>query len=130
MLDNNDIKQNGDSSGTSTNCFWYAERMSIITVQRNYRREYGGNASDGKTIKAWLEKCWGLETFKKNQEVLIHVFQKKRLKKLEQGFREAHENQFAKLPGISMDMLDRMWHEIEYRLDIVRATNGAHIEVF
>ncbi|KAJ9587270.1 hypothetical protein L9F63_019201 [Diploptera punctata] len=31
---------------------------------------------------------------------------------------------------VPIDMLDRMWHEIEYRLDIVRATNGAHIEVF
>ncbi|PSN29648.1 hypothetical protein C0J52_28432, partial [Blattella germanica] len=30
---------------------------------------------------------------------------------------------------IPMDMLDRTWHEIEHRLDIVRATNGAHIEV-
>ena len=30
---------------------------------------------------------------------------------------------------IPMDMLDRTWHEIEYRLDIVHATNGAHVEV-
>ncbi|PSN42399.1 hypothetical protein C0J52_21658, partial [Blattella germanica] len=30
---------------------------------------------------------------------------------------------------IPMDMLDRTWHEIEYRLDIVRAANGAHVEV-
>jgi len=26
-------------------------------------------------------------------------------------------------------MLQRTWQEIEYRLDVLRATNGAHIEV-
>ena len=31
---------------------------------------------------------------------------------------------------VPMDMLDRTWHGIEYRLYIVRATKGAHIEVF
>ena len=29
-----------------------------------------------------------------------------------------------------VDMLARTWQEIEYRLDIVRATNGAHIEMY
>ena len=27
-------------------------------------------------------------------------------------------------------MLQRTWQEIEYRLDVLRATNGAHIEVY
>ncbi|PNF41647.1 hypothetical protein B7P43_G07629 [Cryptotermes secundus] len=31
---------------------------------------------------------------------------------------------------VPMNMLERMWQEIEYRLDIVRATNGAHVEVY
>jgi hypothetical protein len=35
---------------------WYAERKSIISVQRNYRREYGADAPDGKTIMVWFEK--------------------------------------------------------------------------
>ena len=30
---------------------------------------------------------------------------------------------------VTVDMLARTWQEIEYRLDIVRATDGAHIEV-
>ncbi|KAJ9580482.1 hypothetical protein L9F63_024339 [Diploptera punctata] len=28
------------------------------------------------------------------------------------------------------DMLDRTWYKIEHTLDIVRATNGAHIDMF
>jgi hypothetical protein len=28
------------------------------------------------------------------------------------------------------DMLHRTWQELEYRLDVIRATNGAHIEVY
>jgi hypothetical protein len=27
-------------------------------------------------------------------------------------------------------MLERTWMEIEYRLDVLRKTNGAHVEVF
>ena len=27
-------------------------------------------------------------------------------------------------------MLQQTWQEIEYRLDVLRATNGAHIEVY
>ena len=27
-------------------------------------------------------------------------------------------------------MLQRIWQEIEYRLDVLRATSGAHIEVY
>lgn len=31
---------------------------------------------------------------------------------------------------INVGMLERTWREIEYRLDVLRATNGAHIEVY
>jgi hypothetical protein len=31
---------------------------------------------------------------------------------------------------IPADMLHRTWQELEYRLDILRATKGAHIEVY
>jgi hypothetical protein len=31
---------------------------------------------------------------------------------------------------IDEGMLQRTWQEIEYRLDVLRATNGAHIEVY
>ena len=27
-------------------------------------------------------------------------------------------------------MLQRTWQEIKYRLDVIRATNGGHIEVY
>jgi hypothetical protein len=30
---------------------------------------------------------------------------------------------------ITSDMLNNTWAEIEYRLDILRASNGAHVEV-
>ena len=31
---------------------------------------------------------------------------------------------------VTVDMLARTWQEIEYRLDIVRATDGAHVKVY
>ena len=31
---------------------------------------------------------------------------------------------------ITEDMLENTWREIDYRLDILRATEGAHVEVY
>jgi hypothetical protein len=31
---------------------------------------------------------------------------------------------------VTPDIIQRAWHEIEYRLDICRAKNGAHIETY
>ena len=33
------------------------------------------------------------------------------------------------IQAIDVDMLQRVWMEMEYRLDILRATNGAHVEL-
>ena len=42
---------------------------------------------------------------------------------LQQRIIEAHD-------AVTVDMLARTWLEIEYRLDIPRATDGAHVEVY
>ena len=34
------------------------------------------------------------------------------------------------LDTVTVDMLARTWLEVEYRLDILRATDGAHVEVY
>lgn len=34
----------------------------------------------------------------------------------------------AALKTVISDMLERVWESLEYRLDIVRATRGGHVE--
>jgi hypothetical protein len=34
------------------------------------------------------------------------------------------------ISAIPADMLHRTWQELEYRLDVLRATKGTHIEVY
>jgi hypothetical protein len=34
------------------------------------------------------------------------------------------------LASITQDRLLNVWNEIIYRLDVLRATNGAHVEVY
>ena len=36
----------------------------------------------------------------------------------------------AAVEAINEEILKRLWTKIEYRLDILRATNGAHIEIY
>jgi hypothetical protein len=34
-----------------------------------------------------------------------------------------------RIATVTPEIIQRTWHEIEYRLDVCRATNGAHIEI-
>jgi hypothetical protein len=34
------------------------------------------------------------------------------------------------LAAVTEEMLEKTWREIEYRPDVLRATNGAHIDVY
>jgi hypothetical protein len=31
---------------------------------------------------------------------------------------------------VTLDMIQKTWHEIEFRLDVSRATNGSYIEMY
>ena len=41
-----------------------------------------------------------------------------------------HHRIIEAIDTVTVDMLARTWQEIEYRLDIVRATDGAHVEMY
>ena len=37
---------------------------------------------------------------------------------------------YETIDTVILDILTRTWQEIEYRLDIIRATDGAHVEMY
>jgi hypothetical protein len=37
---------------------------------------------------------------------------------------------FIGFAAITEDMLENAWREIDYQLDVLRATKGAHVEVY
>ena len=41
---------------------------------------------------------------------------------------EMKQRIIAALETVTEDMLQRVWHELKYRLDVYRVTDGAHIE--
>ena len=41
---------------------------------------------------------------------------------------EMKQRNTAALENVTEDMLQRVWHELEYRLDVSRVTGGTHIE--
>ena len=43
---------------------------------------------------------------------------------------DLHHRIIEAINTVTEDMLARIWQEIEYLLDIVRATDGAHVEVY
>jgi hypothetical protein len=81
---------------------WLFETKSVTQTQRNYRTQ-----------------------FNKQGYVKSNVFRTpvNGLDDLKTRIRNA-------ILAIPADMLHRIWHELEYRLDVLRATKGAHIEVY
>ncbi|KAJ9584810.1 hypothetical protein L9F63_020831 [Diploptera punctata] len=102
MLDNNGIKQNSCSSKRAQAVFWYAETKSIITVQRNYRREYGGNSLDGKTIKAWLEKFLATGSVKKESKGARTRVSDEKIQEIRAGFQISLQKSIRQISGSSM----------------------------
>ena len=47
---------------------------------------------------------------------------------LEANIEEMKQRITAALETVTKDMLQRVWHELEYRLDVSRVTGDAHIE--
>ena len=43
---------------------------------------------------------------------------------------DLHQRIIEALDTVAVDMLARTWQEIKYRVDILRATDGAHVEVY
>jgi hypothetical protein len=46
------------------------------------------------------------------------------------NLRPLREKNNKDVAAVPLEMLPRTWQEIEYRVDICRATNGAHIQIF
>ena len=44
------------------------------------------------------------------------------------NIKEMKQRFTAALETVIKDMLQQVWHELEYRLDVSRVTGGAHIE--
>jgi hypothetical protein len=47
-----------------------------------------------------------------------------------QDFRDLWARTVEAVSTITLDMLHRSWVELDYRLDILHVTNGAHVEVY
>jgi hypothetical protein len=45
-------------------------------------------------------------------------------------FQELKQRLITALTAIEKDFLERVWQELGYRIDVCRATRGAHIESF
>ena len=43
---------------------------------------------------------------------------------------DLQERIYAAVNSVTLQMLHNTWVEVEYRLDISRATNGSHVEVY
>ena len=64
----------------------------------------------------WIYSCGGVKN-------IVYRTKIRDVSDLQQPIIEA-------LDTVTVDMLARTWLETEYRLDILRATDGAHVEVY
>jgi hypothetical protein len=82
---------------------WFFETKSVIKTQRRYRTQYGKDLPSDNAIRRWSKQ------FQETGSVL--------------------HRKGAAIETVTPQMLENTCREIEYRLDILRAMNGAHVEV-
>jgi hypothetical protein len=76
--------------------------QSVVTVQREFRRRYGTEPPGAQSIR-----------------------------RLYRQFEETGclcKGKSTGRPSVTNDMLERVWKEFEYRLDVARVTRRSHIE--
>ena len=107
--------------------FWYAETKSIIAVQRNYRREYGGNAPDGKTIKAWCEKFLATGSVKKESGGARTRVSEEKIEEIRAGFQRSPQKsirQASRQFNVPRSTVHRVLHKrlrlYPYKVQIVQ----------
>jgi hypothetical protein len=90
---------------------WLFETKSVAQTQRNYGTQFNKQPPNYKAIRDWQRRFIEIGS----------VHDRKRSDRL--GIRNV-------ISAIPADMFHRKWQELEYRLDIIRATKKAHIEIF
>ena len=86
---------------------WYHETKSPVAVQRKFRNEYRRDPPDVKRIKDWYKK------FTETGSV-----------------EDRKRSGRPSVSDASVDAVRDAWREIEFRLDVLRATKGAHVEIY
>jgi hypothetical protein len=85
------------------------ETNSVIKTQRRYRTPYGKDPPLDNAIQHWLKQFQETGNVTSLDELKLKIV--------------------AAIGTVSPQMLEKSWREIEYRLDILRATKVAHVEV-
>jgi hypothetical protein len=79
----------------------FAKTQSIVTVQRGFRTKYRTEPLTDKTVRDW---------YRKFEELAVYV------------------SHMDAVTTIDVHMLERVWQELDYRIDVCRVTKGGHIE--
>jgi hypothetical protein len=74
----------------------------VVTVQREFRRRYGTEPPGAQSIRRWYRQFEETECLCKGKS--------------------------TGRPRVTNDMLERVWKEFEYRLDVARVSRGRHTE--
>jgi hypothetical protein len=78
---------------------------SVITLQREFRARFKRDAPHKTNISRWYRRFVETGCLCKGKSPATHGLQ-----------------------AITADMLHRVWDEFDYRVDVCRVTQGAHIE--
>ncbi|GFY09958.1 transposable element Tcb1 transposase [Trichonephila clavipes] len=113
---------------------WLIKTKSDTQTQRNYRTTYGESPPSRSSIPldwqggpiAWPPRSPDLTPldffFWGYIKDTAYGTQVNSLEELKQNIQTA-------VATVDVSMLKRSWMELEYRLDIVRATKGSHVEI-
>ncbi|GBM52692.1 hypothetical protein AVEN_49856-1 [Araneus ventricosus] len=128
---------------------WFFETKSVITTQRRLRTTYKTDPPSDNSIRRWLRQFQETLAFYTEREREDRALRRKMLIASKKRLLVVHamfvKNIVYKTPVPSLDelkrrivtaiqnvtpqMLENTWREIEFRLDVLRATKGSHVQI-
>jgi hypothetical protein len=87
---------------------------------------YGGGLPDMKIIKAWFDKFLATGSVLNQSGATRQSVSEEKVEEIHTAFQRSRDV----ISSVTPDMLERTRQEIEYRLDIIHATSGPHVEVY
>ncbi|GBN20813.1 hypothetical protein AVEN_168688-1 [Araneus ventricosus] len=128
---------------------WFFETKSVITTQRRSRTTYKTDPPSDNSIRRWLTQFQETVAFYPERERedralrrKMLIASKKRLlavpamfvknivyKTPVPSFDELKRRIVTAIQNVTPQMLENTWREIEFRLDVLRATKGSHVQI-
>ncbi|GBN47039.1 hypothetical protein AVEN_123266-1 [Araneus ventricosus] len=125
---------------------WFLETKSVITTQRRFRTTYKKDPPSDNSIRRWLTQFQETGSVLHRKGAGRPSTSQENVDRIQETFTRSPRNVCQEhcvqdpldelkrrivtvIQNVTPQMLKNTWREIEFRLDVLRATKGTHVQI-